>query len=83
MINFNELPHAAKLSGALSNEQLALVSLAAYAAAGDADKLKVALQNARDALKSLYRFLVIGVKFEKVFDFGAICGSVSGRANER
>ena len=53
MINFNELPHAAKLSGALSNEQLALVSLAAYAAAGDADKLKVALQNTRDALKSL------------------------------
>ena len=53
MINFNELPHAAKLSGALSNKQLALVSLAAYAAAGDADELKVALQNARDALKSL------------------------------
>ena len=53
MINLNELPHAAKLSGALSNEQLALVSLAAYAAAGDADKLKVALQNTRDALKSL------------------------------
>jgi carboxymuconolactone decarboxylase len=53
MINLNELPHAAKLSGALSNKQLALVSLAAYAAAGDADKLKVALQNARDALKSL------------------------------
>lgn len=44
MINFNELPR---------NKQLALVSLAAYAAAGDADKLKVALQNARDALKSL------------------------------
>lgn len=53
MINLNELPHTAKLSGALSNEQLALVSLAAYAAAGDADKLKVALQNTRDALKSL------------------------------
>jgi len=53
MINFNELPHAAKLSGALSNKQLALVSVAAYAAAGDADKLKVAPQNARDALKSL------------------------------
>ena len=44
MINFNELPR---------NKQLALVSLAAYAAAGDADKLKGALQNARDALKSL------------------------------
>ncbi|WP_103630842.1 carboxymuconolactone decarboxylase family protein [Campylobacter concisus] len=49
MINFNELPHAAKLSGVLSNKQLALVSLAAYAAAGDADKLKVALQNALKA----------------------------------
>ena len=53
MVNFNELPHAAKLSGVLSDKQLALVSVAAYAEAGDADKLKVALQNARDALKSL------------------------------
>lgn len=46
MVNFNELPCAAKLNGALSDKQLALVSMAAYAAAGDADKLKGALQNA-------------------------------------
>ncbi len=49
MVNFNELPHAAKLSGALSDKQLALVSVAAYAAAADADKLKGALQNALKA----------------------------------
>lgn len=49
MVNFNELPHAAKLNGALSDKQLALVSVAAYAAAGDADKLKGALQNALKA----------------------------------
>ncbi|WP_291938621.1 carboxymuconolactone decarboxylase family protein [Campylobacter sp.] len=49
MVNFNELPRAAKLNGALSDKQLALVSMAAYAAAGDADKLKGALQNALKA----------------------------------
>lgn len=49
MVNFNELPHAAKLNGALGDKQLALVSVAAYAAAGDADKLKGALQNALKA----------------------------------
>lgn len=49
MVNFNELPHAAKLNGALSDKQLALVSVAAYAAEGDADKLKGALQNALKA----------------------------------
>jgi len=46
MVNFNELPHAAELNGALSDKQLSLVSVAAYAATGDADKLKGALQNA-------------------------------------
>lgn len=49
MVNFNELPHAAKLSGALSDKQLALVSVAAYTVAADADKLKGALQNALKA----------------------------------
>ena len=49
MINFNELPHAAKLNGVLSDKQLSLVSVAAYATAGDADKLKGALQNALKA----------------------------------
>lgn len=44
MISFNELPHAAKLNGALSDKQLALVSVAVYAVAADADKLKGALQ---------------------------------------
>ena len=47
MVNCNELPHAAKLSGALSDKQLALVSVAAYAAAADADKLKGALQRSK------------------------------------
>ncbi len=45
MVNFNKLPHAAKLNGALSDKQLALVSVAAYTVAADADKLKGALQN--------------------------------------
>lgn len=49
MVNFNELPHAAKLGGALSDKQLALVSVAVYAAAADTDKLKGALQNALKA----------------------------------
>ena len=49
MINFNELPHSAKQNGALSDKQLSLVSVAAYAAAGDADKLKGALRNALKA----------------------------------
>ncbi len=53
MINFNELPHAAKLNGALSDKQLSLVSVAAYTVAGGGDKLKGALQNTRDTLKSL------------------------------
>lgn len=46
MANFNKLPHAAKLNGALDGKRLALVSVAAYAATGRADKLKVALENA-------------------------------------
>lgn len=46
MANFNKLLHAAKLNGALDGKRLALVSVAAYAATGRADKLKVALENA-------------------------------------
>ncbi|WP_297962501.1 carboxymuconolactone decarboxylase family protein [uncultured Campylobacter sp.] len=49
MANFNKLSHATKLNGALSHKQLALVSIAAYTAAGDASKLKGALENALKA----------------------------------
>lgn len=46
MENFNKLSHAAKINGALSGKQLALVGVAAYTATGDASKLKGALENA-------------------------------------
>lgn len=49
MANFNKLSHAAKLNGALSHKQLALVSITAYTAAGDASKLKGTLENALKA----------------------------------
>lgn len=49
MVSSNKLPHAAKLNGAFSGKQLALVSVAAYAVTGRADKLKGALENALKA----------------------------------